>query len=460
MVTRSHVMSSLVLVVVCAAAVRAQPPATWSGWARCDVAVQGPGYSDRQTHTWTMAGGTPTVEGAFRIYPASWSVVGAGSLQRTQGTQSLTAQWAANVAGVSAPLALFVRASDGRMFISARHAQLRAAGAVAGYQQLVVDGVPQTPGQIAAEAFEWAFPTIDVDPKLLTASGSKTSAVNGSVGVMQPAGSQVTASCTWQFGQGASGPPPPPPLPAQTVPVPPPPTMTTTTLPPSVITLPPTTTAPPPLTSTTLGPGALTLPQACTLRGPAISYYRPPYISPLRVNVGFESVSGATGYNVSRNDLGRLTPSPLTSTGAVTYFVQKPAFTAPLDYSTAYVYTFTALYPNGCGTTTLHVTPPWPNAPRDVEVIFGPGAGRVAFRARVDDPQRDFTGILVKGPGLPPDGRVVMSAGENEAWPVALTIDGVPAGTHTWTFTTFYDIPGGRILDMQRSTKTVSEIVR
>jgi len=170
-----------------------------------------------------MTGGTPAVEGAFRIYPGTWSVVGSGSLQRTQGTQSLTAQWATNVPGLSAPLAVFVRASDGRVFISARHAQLRSAGAIAGYQQQVVDGTPQTPARVSAEAFEWTFPTIEADPKQQTASGAKTAPVTGSVGVMQPAGSQVTAACTWRFGQGSAAPAPPAPLAAQAIPTPPPP---------------------------------------------------------------------------------------------------------------------------------------------------------------------------------------------------------------------------------------------
>jgi len=200
---------------------QASEAAAWSGWARCQVSVQGPGYTDQQTHTWTLSGGTPSVEGAFRIYPGTWTVVGSGSLQRSQGTQSLMAQWATNVAAMSAPVAVFVRASDGRMFISARHAQLRSARAVAGYQQLTIDGKPQAPGSIALEAFEWTFPTIDVDPKLPSVNGSKTAPVIGSVGPMQPAGSQVTAACTWQFGRGSAAPAAPATLSAHAIPTPP-----------------------------------------------------------------------------------------------------------------------------------------------------------------------------------------------------------------------------------------------
>jgi hypothetical protein len=201
----------------------ASPRAPWAGWARCQVNVSGPGYSDQQTHTWMITGGTPTVEGAFRVYQGTWSVVGGGSLQRTQGRQTLMAQWATNGPSRSAPIAVFVRASDTRMFIQARHAQLRSAAAIQGYQQLIIDGKPQTPGKIAAEAFEWGFPEIAVsrpNPNAnLIANGSSTPVVNGGVGLMRPAGSQATASCTWQFSQGAA-PAPPPALTAQPIPTP------------------------------------------------------------------------------------------------------------------------------------------------------------------------------------------------------------------------------------------------
>jgi hypothetical protein len=201
------------------------PQASWAGWARCQINVTGPGYSDRQTHTWTITGSTPTVSGAFRVYPGTWSAVGGGSLQRTQGNQTLTAQWATNTPSMSAPLAVFVRASDQRMFIQARHAQLRGVASVQGYQQLVIDGKPQKPGKIASEAFEWTFPDVVVsrpNPNAnLVANGSSTPAVTGSVGLMQPSGSHATAACTWQFSQGAAVAPPPA-VPAPPIPTAPP----------------------------------------------------------------------------------------------------------------------------------------------------------------------------------------------------------------------------------------------
>ena len=176
------------------------PGVGWSGSARCQLSVQGPGYSDSETHTWTITG-PATVEGAFRVYPATWSVTGSGSLQRTQGSQTLAAQWTINAPAMSAPIAIFVRASDGRMFMQPRHAQVRARDAVQGQQQVTIEGKPQTPVKISAEAFEWTFPVVEVPAGSTTLSGSSTPAVNGSVGLMQPGGSRATASCSWQYSQ-------------------------------------------------------------------------------------------------------------------------------------------------------------------------------------------------------------------------------------------------------------------
>ena len=190
------------------------PQAPWSGWARCEITVTGQGYSDQQTHTWRISSGSSTVTGAFRVYPATWSVVGSGSVQHAQGNQTSTAQWTTDAQNLSAPLAVFVRASDKRMFIQARHAQTRAPHSVNGYQQLTIDGKPQKPAIIAAEEFEWSFPVVAVSrPKPgapLVANGSSLPVVNGKVGFMQPAGTQASASCTWQFGQGSAAPSPPP----------------------------------------------------------------------------------------------------------------------------------------------------------------------------------------------------------------------------------------------------------
>src|SRR5580765_7848811 len=93
----------------------AQPPpaANWRGWATCDITVAGPGYHDQQTQKWRTTGGAPTKRGAFDIYPGTWSVTGGGSLEHTEGSQTLRAEWKRNVTDMSAPISVVVRASDG-----------------------------------------------------------------------------------------------------------------------------------------------------------------------------------------------------------------------------------------------------------------------------------------------------------------------------------------------------------
>jgi hypothetical protein len=85
-----------------------------------------------------------------------------------------------------------------------------------------------------------------------------------------------------------------------------------------------------------------------------------------------------------------------------------------------------------------------------VEVDTTGGTGRVKFKVRLDDPQRDYTGVLVTGPALPAQGRLLMNGDPNgsSVWPIEFSVEGVPAGMRTWVISTFYDIPGGRVMDV------------
>lgn len=175
----------------------------WSGSAQCRIDVHGPGYEHHETHIWTL-NGTPSRQGAMRIYPGTWNVNGQGSVQKTQGAQTLKAQWVTNASRSDAPIAVFLRASDHKLVIKSWHAQLRVAGGVTGSQQQSINGVAQRPGVLSLEAFEWAFPGVEDAGSSTTISGSSTKPTTGSVGPMQPGGSQGTAVCTWQYQRKAS----------------------------------------------------------------------------------------------------------------------------------------------------------------------------------------------------------------------------------------------------------------
>ena len=197
---------ALLASALAASPLAAQSPAdaAWSGFARCDLAVSGAGYSDRQSHLWVLLGEASTAQGAIRVHPATWSVAGSGSLTESNGRQTRTATWTSDVRGMSAPIAITVRASDGRLLIKPWHAQLRAQGAVSGTQRLVVDGQEQRPSPIGLEAFEWAFPSVEESATATRVSGTSTPTVTGRVGPMQPARASATATCSWQLERRAA----------------------------------------------------------------------------------------------------------------------------------------------------------------------------------------------------------------------------------------------------------------
>jgi hypothetical protein len=397
-------------------------PPPWGGWARCQVDVQGPGYTDQQTHTWTITGGLPTIEGAFRVYAGTWTVVGGGSLQRSQGAQTLRAEWATNGPAMNAPIAVFVRASDGRMLIQARHAQLRAAGAIQGYQQVTIDGVPQTPGVIAAEAFEWTFPLVDAPSTSTTAAGLSSPAVSGSVGPMQPAGSNVRASCTWQFGQGSAAPAPPPTLAARAVPTPagpgsgPPPAPAASAGPPPAPPPAAATNAPPPspsLGTAPVGPVTTTSPPPAsagtTATAPQAVATTPPS-SPAASASNPQQPMAGRGAGASANALPGATtggglsavPAPETVTAAT---AQDPTnFTARQTAEGTVVLTWSAVA--GAGSY----------------MIGGPGTN---------------AGITVNG--------------------TSQTLTGIPQGGHTWTVATIYD-PGGILTTSDRWSRATTTV--
>jgi hypothetical protein len=37
-------------------------------------------------------------------------------------------------------------------------------------------------------------------------------------------------------------------------------------------------------------------------------------------------------------------------------------------------------------------------------------------------------------------------------------VDGVPAGTHTWVVTAFWDIPGGRVMDVSTGARVTATV--
>ena len=208
---RRHAVIFVVAIALGTPAFAQSPPTDQlSGWAQCVLNVRSPSYSDQQTHTWTLTGGPPTTVGAFQVYAATWSVAGAGSLQRTNGATTDSATWTTTVPPMSAPIQVRTRVSDGKLVINSAHSQLRLNGAAFGTEQLTTDGKTQSV-PFVAPAYEWAVPLVEDVATATTISGSNSMNVSGAVGPRQGADAVVTALCSWSFGRGTTvaGPPPP-----------------------------------------------------------------------------------------------------------------------------------------------------------------------------------------------------------------------------------------------------------
>ncbi|HUL83309.1 MAG TPA: hypothetical protein VL131_14260, partial [Gammaproteobacteria bacterium] len=186
--------------------VLAQSPADgpWSGQIQCQADVQQEGYSRRETQTWTLTGNTPiSKSGAMQIYPATWSVSGQGSIRRAQEARTSSTQWAVAVPPTDAPLAMFVRASDGKFIIRQWHSLATRENGVTGTREIVAGGATQQSSSISSAASEWPLPWIETTADA-NITGSLSVPISGLGAELTPAGQSSTATCTWRFSRAAS----------------------------------------------------------------------------------------------------------------------------------------------------------------------------------------------------------------------------------------------------------------
>lgn len=186
-----------------------QSSATWSGSAQCQLTLQTNGYTHQEVQAWTITEGQPTQQGAMHVYSATWRASGGGSSQKAQGLQILAMQWNSTVPETSAPIAVFIRASDNRLVIKLWHAQLRSIGGVTGLRQISSGGSSPAQFPLGSDAYEWAFPIIEDIATSSNVNGSGTIVVPGSIMPMQSPSTNGSANCTWQFSKGAASSPQP-----------------------------------------------------------------------------------------------------------------------------------------------------------------------------------------------------------------------------------------------------------
>jgi hypothetical protein len=178
----------------------------WSGQAQCVLVTKGPDYEEEQTHTWRLTGDPPKPEGAFQVWPATWSVQGSGRRTVPSALEKLDAkrekpseQWTIK-AELNAPLSIWELAGRaGRLRINSRHGLLNAP----------VGSIQVTPSMgrpTSAAQQEWQFPVIEdlVTSTTLTGTSTRTLPAGFVFGWRQPRTVTTVETCTWNFARGRS----------------------------------------------------------------------------------------------------------------------------------------------------------------------------------------------------------------------------------------------------------------
>jgi hypothetical protein len=107
---------------------------------------------------------------------------------------------------------------------------------------------------------------------------------------------------------------------------------------------------------------------------------------------------------------------------------------------------------DGCGTTSVTITPPRPATPTISLVnVQGPGSVRIEWGWT----GQNENGYLILGPGLPAEGREKPA---NTASFNQVIIEGIPSGNHTWLITPFWDTPDGRVVDVSTGARATATI--
>src|SRR5262245_49732119 len=149
----------------------------WSGSVRCEIEMQGTGYSNHETHTWTITG--PPSPGDVPEYPGTWTVTGEGFAQPTDRRKGTVWKTSGSAPGVR--MAIFVRGQDRRWLVLLRQAQLSIA-----------DTTPIS---------EWRpFPEIQDAETASRLTGSTTTPLSRTT-ALQPSDAKGQARCTWDLSR-------------------------------------------------------------------------------------------------------------------------------------------------------------------------------------------------------------------------------------------------------------------
>jgi len=198
--------------------------AGWSGWARCELDIRGPGYENKETHTWIVSnvtGNTMATQG-----PGTWSAAGKGMLDvGNPQTSHNHSEWSVN--GNSSNGRFGVSVNNGVLTLRPYHSQLGTSSGISGYSVYTANNNTRAPTYYTATEYEWAFPVVQGPATNQTLIGSSSGVSAAGWGSQRLSGSTMNVSCQWTFANGSTPALPPPvaavPIPVPGSPPPPPP---------------------------------------------------------------------------------------------------------------------------------------------------------------------------------------------------------------------------------------------
>lgn len=171
----------------------AQTPAdAWSGQVQCVTTVDAAGYQDTQTQTWSLSGAV-NPRNDFRDYTATWTVTGSGS-REPRSLRGVAADagesWTRIGSDPTASLTVYVPVGTKTIRIAPGQKPMRIPKGL----RVASDAMPH-------DIEEWRFLPIDIPDGsgLASLMGSRTQTRTDLVGWRQPAGTQVTETCTWNL---------------------------------------------------------------------------------------------------------------------------------------------------------------------------------------------------------------------------------------------------------------------
>jgi hypothetical protein len=213
---RSRFLTALLVAGATSVAFAQRPPSAadgpWSGWAKCALTTIGTSYEETQTHTWRITGAMPGGTGSARLWPATWSVEGAGQRavktvktgENKLPTTNIDAPpdtWTIRVPDVATEIAMWDSPATGEMRVGSQHAQLTAPGAYTIYAS--AGGQRTPPGTMGEYQFPYILTGVTSSTIKSDAPATKTLVIP--IGFERPHDAKTIESCTWEFNKVAVG---------------------------------------------------------------------------------------------------------------------------------------------------------------------------------------------------------------------------------------------------------------